>query len=310
MSFFSKKTVENTGITAIDITDGGVSAIRVKPLRGAGAARYRLSLYDEYPCTDAQQRADALGKLCRRHGLDKARCTTVLDSNYKLILTDAPAVAPDEMRSALRWHVKDRVDKPVDEMTFDALAIPGSGSGQRDHEIYVVAADNGPLRERADLLQSAGINVQVIDIAETALRNIAALLPEDASGIAVLWLREETGLLALTRGGELYMSRTLNTGLQALRHATDSGRALEMLALEIQRSLDYYESHFRLPPLKNLYLAPLAEAVSGLVESLRSNIGLEAKPLVLDDLIRADMPLPDGWQARHLISIGAALRQE
>lgn len=313
MSVFRKKARHASGLTAIDAVDGRVCAIRLNPIAADARTddedrRYSLSLVDERAGETAEELGANLEALCRQHDLDATPCTTALDSNYKLILTEAPDVPADELRAALRWRVKDLIDGPVEETTFDTLVIPSLDSTQRARQIYVVAAENQALHARVDPMQEAGINLQVVDVAETALRNIAALLPEDASGVATLWLREDRGLLSLTRGGELYMSRNLSTGLSSLRRTSERAQAIEALALEIQRSLDYYESHYRLPPVRILYLAPIAGEIPELATGLRENIGIDTKPLILEQLIHTTESMPNGWQSRYLIAIGAAMR--
>jgi len=46
-----------------------------------------------------------------------------------------------------------------------------------------------------------------------AQRNLASILPEDVSGVAMLTLTETRGLITITRQGELFLSRRLDLGL-------------------------------------------------------------------------------------------------
>ena len=143
------------------------------------------------------------------------------ESEYSLLLTEAPDVKPEELRTALRWRVKDLIDFHINDATLDAFELPGA-DGNKSREMYAVAARNEAIRRRADALQNAGINLEVIDIPEMAQRNLAALLPEDAQGVALLSFTNRGGLLTISRQGDLYLSRGLDVGLDHLQQGGDS----------------------------------------------------------------------------------------
>jgi MSHA biogenesis protein MshI len=252
-----------------------------------------------------------LDQLAAQYGLKRARCTTLLDeSEYKLLLTEAPDVGPDELKSALRWKVKDLIDFHINDATLDVFDLPGATPGSKAREMYTVAARNEAIQRRVDLLTGHHIGLEVIDIPELAQRNLAALLPEDTAGVAVVSLRAMSGLVTITRQGFIYLSRALNLGLDTLRSADDPARYFDHIVLEVQRSLDYFESHFREAPVRHLAVAPLAQPVPGLLDYLAANLGLTVVSMDLAALIDSDVELTPELQARCFATIGAALRHE
>ena len=56
--------------------------------------------------------------------------------------------------------------------------------------------------------------------------------------------------------------------------APEQQQAMDAIVLEVQRSLDYYESHFGQPPINSLVIAPLQQNVPGLVDYFASNLGV------------------------------------
>lgn len=245
------------------------------------------------------------------YGLKRKPCTTVLDqADYSLLLTEAPDVPPDELRAAMRWRIKDLIDFHINDATIDVFDVPGERVAGRARPLYVVAARSAVIQKRVDLLDTAGVDLQVIDIVEMAQRNLAALLPEDARGVALLSFSVTGGLLTITKQGELYLSRNLDIGLDALTQSPEPAGYFDRIVLEVQRSLDYYDSHFRQPPVSGLVLAPLSRPVAGLEEHLRANLSLSVSVMDLSQLLdfRAEFDLPA--RARCLIAIGAALRRE
>lgn len=246
--------------------------------------------------------------------------------DFSLMLLEKPPVADEELRAAVQWKIRDLIDFPVEEAVIDVLSIPGG----RNEMVYVVAARQAVVREQIQRLEQAGFALEVVDIPEMAQCNLAGLLAEDEGGVAMLSLRGTSGLFTITRAGTLYLSRRLETGLDELApdtgldlpgdEADEEGLSLDAISseqrqlmdgvvLEIQRSLDYYESHFSQPPVGTLALAPTVRPVSGLLDYLDANLGVRVRPLELEAVLGVPAEVDASLQARCLLAIGAALRE-
>ncbi len=255
-------------------------------------------------------------------GSANTRCTTLLNAgDYQLLLVEAPDVESSELRAAIRWRIKDLIDFHIDDAVVDVVEIPGQDRG-RARMMYVVAARSARVRSRIDQIEDAGLELTAIDVEELALRNIAALADQDRRGTCLLWFGADYGLILLVREDELYLSRRIEIGTNHLFSAAQSGdpdngdfgesliSLLEQVTLEIQRSLDYYDSHFALPPLGEMLVAPCAPPMPYLTRYLEANLNLRTHDL---DLMRLfpSATLPDlATQARCLTAVGAALRFE
>ena len=230
--------------------------------------------------------------------------------NIPCFLTEAPDVPVEELRAAMRWRVKDLIDFHINDATLDVFDVPGERVAGRARQMYAVAARSAVIQKRVDQLDTAGINLQVIDIIELAQRNLAALLPEDARGVVLLSFTAGAGLLTITKQGELYLSRNLDIGLDALTQAENPSDYFDRIVLEIQRSLDYYDSHFRQPPLVGLVLTPMSRPVPGLEEHLRANLSMNVSIMDLTQLMDFRSEFDPATRTRCLITIAAALRRE
>ncbi|MDR9435454.1 MAG: pilus assembly protein PilM [Thiohalophilus sp.] len=280
----------------------------------------------EFMAAGPAERAQVLTKVLGTDGLNGMRVSTVLNhGEFDLQMIEAPEVAEDELQAAVRWRIKDRLEFDINEAVLDVFTIPGQQERGRRPMVYVVAARQERVKQYIDELEGAGADLCCVDIPELAQRNLAVRLPEDARGVAMLSLGPDSGLLTLTREGAIYLARELDVGYRMLESATatadgDSGlqleadispdqqRAFDTIVLEVQRSLDYFESHFGLPPIGHLALAPTPTPLPEMLEYMGSNLGVQIKPLELGELLEADA-LPDRRiQAETLLAIGAALR--
>ncbi|HKK06901.1 MAG TPA: pilus assembly protein PilM [Gammaproteobacteria bacterium] len=294
-----------------------------------------LDLCDWRPLDAPTAAPEVVGELVEEHKLEHAPVVTVLEpGTFNLLLVEAPEVDTTELKAAVRWRIKDMLDFHIDDAVIDVFDIPGQRERGRPRMMYVVAARVSTVQERIDVLEGGGLGPEVIDIPELAQRNIAALLPEDQEGVALLQLSAAGGLITLTHQGTLYLARAIDTGLDELvpegdlaataALAGDDGgatlgfegaapgqqREMDSVVLEVQRSLDYYESHFSQPPIKSLVIAPVEREVEGLVSYLAANLGVQVRMLDLNDVLESPEPLDFALQARCISAIGAALRVE
>ena len=89
----------------------------------------------------------------------------------------------------------------------------------------------------------------------------------------------------------------------------DQQRSLDAIVLEVQRSLDYYESHFAKPAINSLVIAPLPYEVPGLIKYLAGALGLQVRMLDLNAVLDMKQPMSEEQQAEVFFAIGAALRE-
>ena len=241
---------------------------------------------------------------------DRYRTSYLLNAGeYQLLSPDAPAVPKAELKQAVRWKVKDMIDYRVEEATLDVLEIPGEHEG-KGRSLIVVAAKNEIIRDKMRSLSEKGISLSAIDIPEAAQRNIASLMEEAGKGIAMLSMDEEGGLFTISCRGELYFARRIDADLGQLPNESEEGkRQMERIALELQRSLDYFDRQFHSVALSGLILAPRPGA-DELLNYLAANLYLTVKMADLNELFEFHEPLSMDQQARFFLLVGGALRVE
>jgi MSHA biogenesis protein MshI len=243
------------------------------------------------------------------------QCSTLLGpGQYQLLMVEAPNVPPSELRTAIRWRIKDMLDYHVDDATVDVLAVPTKGpGGERSQSMYAVTARNEVVLETIRRFEAAQIPLSVIDIPETAQRNVAALFEPEDRGVALLHLGQEQALLTINFRRELLLSRRIDVGVDALAQAGGGERQdhLERILLELQRTFDHLDRQFAYAPVAKLLLAPEPED-TGLLEHLAANLDLPVERLHLAGALScgagAERDAAGEWRLFHLI--GARLRHE
>jgi len=99
----------------------------------------------------------------------------------------------------------------------------------------------------------------------------------------------------------------MDIGYQQL-HATPD--LADRLALELQRSMDYYDRHFQQAPISSITLCPLPEALPQLAGQLEQLTGIPVTEIKPEDIVKLREPVDAHRFAQCLLAIGAALRTE
>lgn len=248
---------------------------------------------------------------------ERFHCINLMAANeYQLLSVEAPNVPADELKTAIRWRLKDMLDFHIDDATVDVLDVPlDKSASNRSHQMYAVAARNQVIEQRQTLFSDAKISLRVIDIPEMAQRNLAALLEPEGRGLALLSFNEEGGLLTLTCAGELYLSRRIDVTFDQLTQMDEEQKqsCYERVTLELQRSLDHFERQYHFVTLSKLMLAPLGDRAAGLVSYLAENLYIPIETLNLETVLDfKNVPELKSleMQQRYFMVLGAALRHE
>ncbi|RFA28279.1 hypothetical protein CAI21_13260 [Alkalilimnicola ehrlichii] len=291
------------GLLGVSLDERGVALARLR--RDGRLSRFDLLSYQTV--TGAEGWRDALTAQVERYGLTGGSCVCVPPvSHYQLNQVEAPSVAAEEMRSAVRWRLKELIDYPVDEAVVDTFEVPAARGQANNSRLFAVSAHRPVLEATIDTVQASGLQLRAIDIPELVLRNLAAEVPEQGGGVALVTLRESSGLITISRGETLFLARGLDFGVQQLLDGPAAIR--ETLLLEIQRSLDYYESQLTSVPPSRILFAPMLGEREPLLDYLNTQVGVPTYGLDCEQIIDLEEPCDQVAQAYALLAVGAALR--
>jgi hypothetical protein len=211
------------------------------------------------------------------------------------------------MAEATRWALHELVDFDTADARVAVLPAPETSDG-RSRRLYAVAAPSARVDEAVSLLRDAGLDPVGVEIPETSLLNLAPWLGDPADGQAFLRLAPKHCRFGVVRGGQLCMTRDLAADPGAMEGDDASARqAREDLLLEVQRSLDYFESQFGRVPAARLWVFPSEQDLGELVAHLDANLTVPVQQLDLARLLEASLPLPLSLQDRCLGAVSAAL---
>jgi len=282
----------------------------------------RIVAWSTAPLDAPEDLPGAVQAFVEEHGLrgQPCRCTLSPD-DYSLRLIERPTNVPDdELVDATRWLIRDLVEFDVDEAQLAIITVPERSARARPPRMFVVAARPEPIARLVHAIRDAGMELHGIDIVESAMLSLESHLPEVGGGSAVLRTHDKSSVLTLAHEGRLHLARNLSVHDEALEAAsvaaldgeasarTEVMQLLDPLILEIQRSLDYYESEYGQNPPTRLTLLPgsvdAAPLIAFLSEALRP---LSVERFELDRWLDVEDPPRAGLHSRLTIAAGSAL---
>ncbi len=298
----ARKTTEDGGRIGIALKGDHVALAVVRRTRDTVSVERceRLPL-------DPARGQEAVAAALRAARMPRLPLSTVLQpEDYRLALVEAPDVPPAELRAAMRWRLKEIIDFRVEDAVIDVFDLPPQNRGGQGRTLYAVAARRETVARHAAGL--AGVpDFDVVDVPELCLRNLAAALPDSTAGIAMLHVVERAATIVLVRGRTFYLSRQM-----AMRASPGADPAPDpgAIALELQRSLDYYERHFDQPPITRVAISSCTDAARELTERLHADSGLKVESIDLNRTFVCSTPIDPVLQDDCILAVGAAMRRQ
>lgn len=288
------KPSSGAGRVCLEVRSEGIAWAVATGRAGAASSGYLA-------CTPAK-RLEALGALVAKQGWEASKTTLVLPlDQYSVFQLERPEeLADSDLADALRWKLKDLLEYSPSEAVCDVFPFPSDAARGRGELVNVVAARKTLAAELVNLVNQSGLVLDRIDIAELALRNFAAQLDPKGQGAALVHLRDRYGQMVICKGPVLYLSRRLDVTSDDLRDASRQENAVQSLALEMQRPLDYFESQLGQVPPRAIHLVA-RDAMLPLSSMLSSYMAPN-----LETVNWADHGLDDALDSRCLTAWSAA----
>jgi MSHA biogenesis protein MshI len=266
-------------------------------------------------CPNAELEVEALRELMSRADRSFPTLMTLGRDQYRLRVMPEPGVPQRELLSSLRWSLSVESDNPLEEFNFAWMRIPAydEALSVRPKMGYAITTPTMALSAKLAILRLAGIKPKVVDIRETALRNIAGALERPGEGLALV-SADAAGIgMVFTHQGSLFLDRYIEQPKaesqppESARVAPDS----ERIAVQLMRSVDIIARSYPFMPVSRVVVAASPEW-PGLFDYLSTQLPMTVEPLDLGQIF--DMSLVPALaqspvlQARCIVPLGASLR--
>ncbi|WP_370216784.1 hypothetical protein [Thalassolituus sp.] len=298
-------------------TAQGCLGIEINHGRYWAVHRTQRGVISSFVPEDGEKGFEKLAEWIDKQGLGGSPAVVCMDvEQYDLQLVDSPPVPPEELTDALSFRIDELVGAPAADKVLQAFPLPGDAYRGRMSMAFAAITDRAYLQDIVDFCRSHDLKLEQILINEMAVLNLLANIePEDS--VAVLRLEENSGVIYLYRDGALYFTRQISLGTDDLGlsslNVEEGGLSMQpnsridVLALELQRSMDYFESQLGLGAVSQLWVMnPDGVDVTDALGELEERVNTPVRLMSLETSFnRQDSEVP--LTASLAIALGGAL---
>ncbi|WP_124916948.1 MSHA biogenesis protein MshI [Alteromonas flava] len=214
----------------------------------ATADGFEVKLYHETPIGKWQE---ALNRWATENSVGAARCAVSVSAHlYEIFQLEKPNVPEDELRQALTWSVKELTKDSFKAPVFDYFDSPAKSAGNQ--QVNVAVIEHQHVESIIGATVNAGLTLESISVEELSICNLVTVSDEP-----VLTLLQKAGEeihLSIVKQGQLFFSRSLKGFENLGSFSVDELQmgVMDSLTVQIQRSMDYFESQLRQAPVRKV----------------------------------------------------------
>ncbi|HEV8132306.1 MAG TPA: type IV pilus assembly protein PilM [Acidobacteriota bacterium] len=289
--------------------------------------------------------ADAITKIFKEKQIKNRRIATSLSGHSVIVKkVTVPLQTPEELDESIQWEAEQYIPFEISDVHIDYHILkenPAAGN----MDIILVAVKKEKITDQTSVISMAGKVPVVVDVDAFALQNAYELnyQPDAETVVALLDVGASTMTLNVLRGAEFIFTRDITIGgnhysdffqkdmqvtqeeaerLTRADFRDDMERqqaekilrtVSEILALEIQKTVDYFKATSSTFDISKLYLSGGGCHIPGLKEHFQEKLQI---PVEIFDSFRAIKQLPGGLTRNYLdtiapdmaVAVGLALR--
>ncbi len=282
-----------TGVAVVEVARGG---------KTPGSVMQSVFL----PSAGLKQQAQALAEWVEHNKLQHSSCNCLLARHdVQILQLEKPPVTKDELLQAVKWKVKDLISYEVEQAVVDVYQLPHSPKTPREY-INAVVANESVVQGYVDAIRQASLTLQVLDVYELVSKNYCHFCTLDAATVMLLQFADNEGLLTVYHQKDLYVARDFKIGLLDMEAALAQDEAIyDALLLELQRSMDYFESSYGLGQAQNLLVFPPGAGTGRMAKYLQNYVNYD---IGFISVPHADNGADDRLEAHCFPAYCAALR--
>lgn len=232
---------------------------------------------------------NALATWVSDNRIGNAACgVSIATQLHSIFQIEKPAVEAEEIHKALTWPVKEMAGSDAPELVFDYFEAPVQSSGANN--LNVIALPRTDLEKVIDAALNAGLSLNSVVVEDLA---ICDLIDTEEAVITILQRAGEEIQLAIVKQGQLYFSRSLKGFENLGSFSIDELQmgVLDSLTVQIQRSMDYFESQLRQAPIRKIFMnieSANSHAIAGQIKDLMQIDVQPFSPNIQSDSIGLD----------------------
>lgn len=279
--FFSRAKPVQIGV---DFLPTGVAVVEVSS-RSTDRGSINRSAF--LPAVGMQEQATVLRQWVDQNDLKNSPCSSLIARHdVQDFQLEKPAVAESEMMQAILWKIADLVNFDVDSAVVDTYQWPRSSKSPVEN-INAVVANANVVQTYVDSIEHSGLDLQVIDTHDLVVKNLHNKLDFSDTTASVLQILEQQSLMTIFHEHDLHVARDFKIGYKDIELSGPGDESVyESMVLELQRSMDYFESSYGKGMIRKLFIFPQTPDIERMANYLQNYVPYELDFICLSDQAR------------------------
>ena len=303
-------------IIGIDIGSSSVKLVQLKELKGAftlqnvGILPLPLEAIVDNTLMDSSSIVEAIKKLIKSLNIRVKEAACSVSGNSVIIRKiSLPAMPPEELEDQIHWEAEQYIPFDINDVNIDFQILASDQNDPSKMEVLLVASKKEIINDYLAVFNEAGINLAVVDVDSFAIQNafelnydigsenVVALINIGASIMNLNIVKNDVSLFTrdVQMGGNLYteeiqkqfgVSSEEAEKMKISEASSDQSklketisRVNETLAMEMRRSLDFYNTTAGEGKINNVYMSGGGAKTPMLVEAVQQRLGLPVEIL-------------------------------
>ncbi|RUO33430.1 hypothetical protein [Aliidiomarina sanyensis] len=203
----------------------------------------------------------------------KAPIQVVLSSELvEQVTIDRPELPPSDIAPSLQWSLRELVSIPATDMLVDYFDPPVQATPNK--QIHVVAASRQAVMPMVSALHEFGLKITGIIHADLIFGHWPA---QGRRVMLISQMPQERAQLNIVANGRSFVTRRLRHSYDMNTIDPGDTEMMENLALELQRSLDFYSGPMRQVQVSEIELLVDNERAQDLCQAISVQLGIPVK---------------------------------
>jgi type IV pilus assembly protein PilM len=303
-------------IIGIDIGSSSIKLVQVKEQKGSftlqnvGILPLPLEAIVDNTLMDSSAIVETIKKLVKSLNIRVKDAACSVSGNSVIIRKiSLPAMPPEELEDQIHWEAEQYIPFDINDVNIDFQILASDQNDPSKMEVLLVASKKEIINDYLAVFSEAGINLAVVDVDSFAIQNafelnydigpdnVVALINIGASIMNLNIVKNDISLFTrdVQMGGNLYteeIQKQFGVSSEEAERIKISGespdqaklqdtvsRVNETLAMEMRRSLDFYNTTAGEGKISNVYISGGAAKTPMLVEAVQQRLGLPVEIL-------------------------------
>jgi type IV pilus assembly protein PilM len=259
---------------------------------------------------DSSSIVEAIKKLIKSLNIRVKEAACSVSGNSVIIRKiSLPAMPPEELEDQIHWEAEQYIPFDINDVNIDFQILASDQNDPSKMEVLLVASKKEIINDYLAVFNEAGINLAVVDVDSFAIQNafelnydigsenVVALINIGASIMNLNIVKNDVSLFTrdVQMGGNLYteeiqkqfgVSSEEAEKMKISEASSDPAklkdtisRVNETLAMEMRRSLDFYNTTAGEGKINNVYISGGGAKTPMLVEAVQQRLGLPVEIL-------------------------------